>query len=211
MTKTVYPPNRTDKHRNPCMIDVFMAGSIEMGLAEDWQPIATAAIEDLEPVHRILNPRRADWDSTQAQRVDNPYFAEQVNWELDHIEQADVVYMYFDPNTKSPISMVEVGYILGMRREIKSRSPHLRATPLVIYCPDDFWRSGNMAVMCDRAGITVHTDFTESIKALKMEIWRKHILKSNMFGYYPFQSPYESQSDIKKLSAFERGTKRVYS
>ena len=41
---------------------VFLAGSIEMGAAEDWQARLTHALQDLDVL--ILNPRRDEWDAS---------------------------------------------------------------------------------------------------------------------------------------------------
>lgn len=52
---------------NPVTIDqeyinVFLAGSIEMGKAKEWQKEFIEALSD-KPI-RFLNPRRNDWDSS---------------------------------------------------------------------------------------------------------------------------------------------------
>lgn len=79
---------------------IFLAGSIEMGIAEDWQ---TALIKKLRSEDvTIMNPRRDDWDSSWEQSIENKQFHEQVTWELSNIETADLVVFYFAPETKSP-------------------------------------------------------------------------------------------------------------
>lgn len=54
---------------------VFLAGSIEMGKAIDWQT------ELGEFFHKqgwdVFNPRRDDWNSTWKQEYDNPQFYQQ--------------------------------------------------------------------------------------------------------------------------------------
>ena len=87
--------------------DIFLGGSIEMGLAEPWQERLVAEFKDTNL--RFLNPRRDDWDSSWAQEASNPKFSEQVNWELDALAYSDLVIFYFDPNTKSPITLMELG------------------------------------------------------------------------------------------------------
>jgi len=114
---------------------VFLAGSIEMGLAEDWQAEMERALADLDVL--ILNPRRDAWDSSWVQSIDNPLFREQVEWELGGLEQADVVAMYFAPTTKAPVTLLE----LGLRA---------RAGGLVVCCPPGFWRRGNVEIVCRR-------------------------------------------------------------
>lgn len=117
---------------------VFLAGSIEMGKAEQWQErivatLSAAGSGDLV----ILNPRRDDWDDSWEQRADDPRFAEQVGWELDMLDAADVVVTYFAPGTKSPVSLLELGLCA-------------RSGKLKVCCPEGFWRRGNVEMVCRR-------------------------------------------------------------
>jgi hypothetical protein len=119
---------------------VFLAGSIEMGVATDWQAqLAEALPSDIA----ILNPRRDAWDATWRQSIDEPKFREQVEWELDGLERADVIAMWFVPDTKSPITLLELGL-------------HARGGKLVVGCPAGFWRRGNIEVVCARYAIPLH-------------------------------------------------------
>jgi len=127
------------------LIKVFLAGSIEMGKAEDWQTRLTAMLEGLDLC--ILNPRRDDWDTSWEQKITNPQFNEQVTWELQALEDADVIVMYFDPNTKSPISLLELGLF--------------KHKPMVVLCPEGFWRKGNVDIVCERYNIAVANDLQE--------------------------------------------------
>lgn len=114
---------------------IFLAGSIEMGIAENWQ-------ERLEKEFQgwvILNPRRLDWDSSWEQIKENKQFNEQVTWELSGIEHADIVVVYFDPATKSPISLMELGIL-----------SHLKPSKTIVCCPEGFYRKGNVDIVCDR-------------------------------------------------------------
>jgi Nucleoside 2-deoxyribosyltransferase like len=117
---------------------VFLAGSIEMGAAEDWQAEFASLLADEDVT--ILNPRRDDWDSSWEQSVTNPTFRQQVEWELSGLDRADIIVMYLDPATKSPVSLLELGL-------------HARGGKLVVCCPDGFWRKGNVDVVCERYGI----------------------------------------------------------
>lgn len=121
---------------------VFLAGSIEMGAAVDWQADVIARIEAWPDSERlvVLNPRRPDWDPSWEQDISNPQFRQQVEWELDGIEHADLVLMYFDPATKSPITLLELGFIAG------------RDQFCTVCCPPGFWRRGNVQIVCARAG-----------------------------------------------------------
>src|SRR3972149_7230005 len=117
---------------------IFLAGSIEMGIAEKWQAKVERLLSD-QPV-TIFNPRRDDWDSSWVQSIDNLQFREQVEWELSALEIADIIALYFDPTTKSPISLLEFGLFS-------------RTGKLIVCCPDGFWRKGNVDIVCDRYGI----------------------------------------------------------
>jgi hypothetical protein len=114
---------------------VFLAGSIEMGAARDWQ--ADLALVLAEAGAHVLNPRRADWDSSWEQRARNPEFRGQVQWELDGLDHADLVLMHFEPETKSPITLLELGLFAG-------------TDGLLVSCPDGFWRKGNVELVCER-------------------------------------------------------------
>ena len=51
---------------------VFLAGSIEMGTADEWQAVIVDALADTQCV--LLNPRRDNWDPTWEQSANNPQF-----------------------------------------------------------------------------------------------------------------------------------------
>ncbi len=133
----VYPPTRAILGRP----SVFLAGSIEMGKAVDWQSQLIAALDNL-PI-TVFNPRRVDWDSSWTQSKDDPRFREQVEWELDHLDRADVIALYLDPATKSPISLLELG-LHADRTDNK----------LIVCCPEGFWRKGNVDIVCERQCVT---------------------------------------------------------
>jgi len=136
-------------------VNVFLAGSIEMGVAEKWQEKVIAALSD-KPI-RFLNPRREDWDSSWKQDIHNDNFVEQVIWELSSLELAQIVIMYFDPNTKSPISLLELGL-------------HAKEQKLVVLCPEGFWRKGNVDVVCEYYGINQVDTFDELIEFIRSTI-----------------------------------------
>jgi hypothetical protein len=117
---------------------IFLAGSIEMGNAENWQQVLEDKLSDEDVV--LFNPRRDDWDSSWKQSIENGNFREQVEWELAALEIADLIVMYFDKNTKSAISLLELGLFA-------------RSGKLIVCCPKEFWRSGNVDVTCVYYGV----------------------------------------------------------
>jgi hypothetical protein len=131
---------------------LFLAGSIEMGAASPWQDAVIAALADRDVT--ILNPRRPDWDASWRQSIDDPQFRAQVEWELDGLERADRIAMYFDPATRAPITLCELGL-------------HARGGRVVVACPDGFWRKGNVEVVCVRYGVPMVADLDALIAALR--------------------------------------------
>jgi len=141
----IQAPNKSPKK-------VFLAGSIEMGKAEKWQEKIVR--ECSEKAFIFLNPRRDDWDSSWTQSIDNHNFSEQVNWELDCLEESDYIVMYFDPNTMSPISLLELGL-------------HATSGKLIVCCPEGFWRKGNVDIVCKRNNIYQTNNIEGVIEYLK--------------------------------------------
>ncbi len=121
---------------------IFLAGSIEMGTAEDWQSALVRSLDGNSGT--ILNPRRDDWDSTWVQSIDNSQFRQQVEWELEAQELADFIAFYFSPGTKSPITLLELGLFAHKAEEVSD---------IVVCCPEGFWRKGNVDIVCKRYGI----------------------------------------------------------
>jgi hypothetical protein len=136
MALVVKPPAPLQKA--PGTIAVFLAGSIEMGAAGPWQAAIEAALADA-PV-TLWNPRREAWDASWRQSVDEPQFHEQVTWELEAQERADLVAMYFAPETRAPITLLELGLFA-------------RSGRLVVCCPEGYWRRGNVQMVCRRYGV----------------------------------------------------------
>ena len=146
--KVIKAPNPIGEEYNM----IFLAGSIEMGAAVNWQEQVTAALDGKDLT--ILNPRRDDWDSSWVQSIENLQFREQVEWELNALDRADCIIMYFDPNTKSPISLLELGL-------------YARTSKLIVCCPAGFWRRGNIQIVCAHYGIPFIETLEDLIAKLK--------------------------------------------
>ena len=132
---------------------VFLAGSIEVGEAIDWQAQVSEALSDQDIL--VLNPRRSDWDSSWEQSIDHPQFREQVEWELNALERADTIIMYFDPDTMAPITLLE----LGLHAKTS-------AEKLIVCCPDGYWRKGNVDIVCNMHGVRQVDSLDALIKAV---------------------------------------------
>lgn len=125
-----------------------------MGNAKEWQKTVIENYEHFDPIS-FFNPRRNDWDSSWTQELSNVQFTEQVNWELDMIEHADVVFIYFPASSQAPISLLEFGWVMA-------RNPG----KVIAVVEPGYWRRGNLEVMCNRERIALHDDLCEGLLAL---------------------------------------------
>jgi hypothetical protein len=115
---------------------LFLAGSTDV---ENWQDRAGEALKESGWV--VLNPRREDWDDTWVESKEDARFRKQVEWELAAQEmERTTILMYFDPLSKSPISLLELGLFARTGR-------------MIVVCPEGFWKKGNVDIICDRYGV----------------------------------------------------------
>lgn len=126
--------------------EIFLAGSIEQGSAVNWQSLVVQALAPLDIV--IFNPRRDDWNAGITQSISDPDFHDQVLWELDGLDRAKYIIMYFDPNTQSPISLLELGL-------------HVNSGKMIVCCPNGFWRKGNVDIVCAAHNVPVFETLEE--------------------------------------------------
>ena len=147
-SQVVFAPTRTVfKHPKK----VFLAGSTAPTGDEPWRETLKAALSQY-PV-TIFDPYRSDWDKTWIEDINFPPFREQVNWELDMQEAADVIVVYFHPNTKAPISLLELGLCASQHKGL-------------VVCPPGYWKRGNVQAVCQRHGIDMMDSDDDLAKAL---------------------------------------------
>lgn len=149
--KVLLPPQRINADKQ---VVVFLAGSIEMGAAKEWQQQAIELFHSMIPEEQqsdyiILNPRRPDWDSSWKQEYEDPQFYQQVKWELKGLQEADHVLVYFDPATKSPVSLLELGAF------------NYKA---IVICPNGFWRKGNVDIFCEEFNVKQVPDLKSAVE-----------------------------------------------
>lgn len=145
-------------------LHIFLGGSIEQGLAAPWQQYIVSQLAEHDDIV-IFNPRRDEWDSSWEQSIDNPQFNEQVTWELDALDESDIVAFFFDPNTRSPITLLELGLMAESGAEV------------LVCCPEGFWRKGNVDIVCKRFNIKQ----VDSLEALVTQL--KKVITSGDYCY----------------------------
>jgi hypothetical protein len=148
--KTIYKSPENIAERDKSRKSIFLAGSIEMDKAINWQLICE---EELSKKYILFNPRRASWDSNWEQKIENPQFKEQVLWELNALEEADVILLYFAENTKSPISLLEFGL-------------YAKSGKLKVVTDNNFWRKGNIDIVCEKYSVAQYSSLEELINHL---------------------------------------------
>lgn len=147
----IYTPKETALPVKDAQFGIFLAGSIEMGKAKDWQSYAISKLSEYNV--DIYNPRRKI-NPVLTDKEDIHY---QINWELDFLERANIILMHFEPNTISPISLLELG--LHMKNKEKL---------VVVSCNEGYSRFDNVSITCDAYGVTV---FDTLDKAIEDIIW----------------------------------------
>lgn len=148
------PPNQIEERK--VQLSIFLAGTIDMGNSEDWQTEFTKYFSEYTKLS-FYNPRRESWDNSWEQKYENPQFYQQVNWELDALERADYIVLNLLPDSKSPITLLELGLFA-------------KSGKLLVCCPDEFYRSGNIQIVCDKYRIPLYKNLTELKKDLKNAI-----------------------------------------
>jgi hypothetical protein len=141
MAKIIKPPAILKKELFVARPSLALFGSIEQGAASNWQAKCEEKLKEYDI--DIYNPRRDQWDTSWVQSIDNPQFKGQVEWELTVLENVSVRLFYFDPNTKSPITLAELGLAAA----------GLGTLDTIVCCPEDYWRKGNVDIICERYGI----------------------------------------------------------
>jgi GNAT superfamily N-acetyltransferase len=151
----IYPPN-------PIEIAVdrqvaFLGGAIDMGQAVDWQAELGEYVLDVPCF--LLNPRRKDWDPTWVQSIDNPEFRQQVEWELAGLDIASIIVLVLTKDSKAPISLLELGL-------------HASDGKMMVFCPEGFYRKGNVDIVCAKYGVPVFADWDEFKEAFREKVKR---------------------------------------
>ncbi len=147
----IYPPSPLTIPINQKTI--FLAGSIDMGKAIDWQQEVIDHFKERKDVC-FINPRRKDWNSSWEQTIENVEFNQQVTWELNALELADLIVFYFAPTSQAPISLLELGLFA-------------RNKNVIVCCPNGYWRKGNVDIVCKRFDVKQVESLEKLIEEIK--------------------------------------------
>jgi hypothetical protein len=148
--KRIYKSPESIDAINQNFQSIFLAGSIEMDKAINWQKKCE---EILSNKYVIFNPRRNEWNADWEQSITNVKFKEQVDWELNALDKADIIIMFFANNTKSPISLLELGLFADSKK-------------LKVVVEENFWRKGNVDIVCEKYSIPQYKNLEELLENL---------------------------------------------
>lgn len=141
---------------------IFCCGTIDMGEKkyQHWQSDLVKAFK--KETVTFFNPRREDWDSSWQQSIDDDNFRTQVMWELEHILNSDIAVFFIGGQSKSPISLAELGLVSlpNLNGEMK----------VIVCCEKDFYRRGNVEVMCYKFNVPLVETFEELKDKLREQL-----------------------------------------
>lgn len=121
----------------PLRKKIFLAGTIDMGNSMNWQQELIFQMNNLAkfPKLTIFNPRREAFDENSQRH--------QIIWEQDHLDEADEIVMYLAKDSKSPISLLELGL-------------YAQSEKLKVFCHPDFYRFANVNMTCEKYDIPLY-------------------------------------------------------
>lgn len=137
--QVIMAPNRPPLNGNT---SIFLAGTTSKTGEPDWRETLTQALAEY-PI-TIFNPKRDDWDSTWKEDFSDARWAEQVQWELEMQDGADIVVVFFHGISPAPISLLELG--------LSARSGKAIACAM-----DGYSKKGNVEAVCRRYKATFVT------------------------------------------------------
>lgn len=131
---------------------IFLAGTIDNGECEDWQyDLYCKLFMRIEPIVistgevycnrkeydiNLYSPRRNNWNpESTIEDIEN-----QIKWEQDKLDKADLIVMVLQDNSKSPISLLELG-LYGPSGK------------LICFCTKNFYRYNNVKLTCEKYNI----------------------------------------------------------
>lgn len=131
---------------------VFLAGTIDNGDSLNWQDkviteIINLGVKNLE----VYNPRREHWsENPTIDEIEN-----QIKWEQNHLDKANVIAMVLLDDSKSPVSLLELGLYANTNK-------------LIVFCTPKFYRWDNIRLTCKKYNIELVQDLHPTIIANKI-------------------------------------------
>lgn len=156
-TYMIHPHEELPESMGPArsFTKVFLAGTIDMGNSTDWQKEMYHVFSSLDGRYLLFNPRQENWDADREGEMDY-----QVRWELEHLEEADIIIMNILRNSRSPISLLEMGL-------------HAHSRKMYVICEPEFYRYDNVRITCDFYDIPLYSSMSSFLEDFKRSDRRK--------------------------------------
>jgi hypothetical protein len=139
MAKVIHAPDNIDDVKQ---MSIFLAGTIDMGDAPEWQRDIVKEWDKFDVV--FFNPRRPDWDSDFGSKE----VLNQVNWELDAMDKANIILVNILEESESPITIAET-------------YRHAGSAKLFVACPKGFYRYDNIKAVCEHYKSPLYNSWDE--------------------------------------------------
>lgn len=131
---------------------VFLGGTIDNGDSLNWQDKTITELINLGISNiNIYNPRREHWLSKD-QHQENEY---QIKWEQEHLDKSDLIVIVLLDDSKSPISLLEMGLYAESKK-------------LIVFCTPNFYRWDNVRLTCEKYHIPLIQDNDPKTIAIKI-------------------------------------------
>ena len=130
---------------------VFLAGTIDNGDSLNWQDNVIIELINLGVSCEVYNPRREHWNPNPTKEE----LEKQIEWEQDHLDSADVIVMVLLDDSKSPISLLELGL-------------YVKENKLIVFCTPNFYKFDNVRMTCKKYNIELVQDLNPLIIANKI-------------------------------------------
>jgi len=125
---------------------IFLAGTIDNGDSLNWQDKVIIELINLGISCEVFNPRREHWNSNPSKEE----MEKQIKWEQDHLDKADIIAMVLLNDSKSPISLLELGL-------------YAKSNKLIVFCTPNFYRWNNVKLTCEKYNIELVQDLNPLI------------------------------------------------
>ena len=169
---------------------IYLAGSTGLGLemgALDWQLEICKALEESDVL--VLNPRRGDdWGGWIPMSVENEEYRDQVEWEIEAMEFADMIVLNLLPETLSPIPMLELGL-------------YVKSQKLAVCCPKSYIRRAYVEILCSHYHIAMSSTFENLLyfikECVKYTMPPSRLCRRKANIDIPFHPPMKKKEDLR--------------
>ena len=120
---------------------IFLAGTIDNGYSLNWQDKVICELINLDVSCEVFNPRREHWNPNPTKEE----MEKQIKWEQEHLDKADIIIMVLLDDSKSPISLLELGL-------------YAKSNKLIVFCTPNFYRWDNVRLTCKKYNIELVQD-----------------------------------------------------